>query len=116
MPKKTPKIDVLTVTLKRHIPIDRKNAASVLEAYSRADELTAAARDYGQAGITTCLNRVAALAPGVEVPAPEASEPESKSEDPRADPADESETTEPADDGMEFPDGLDRRPETAAAE
>ena len=94
MPK-TPKIDVLTVTLKRHIPIDRKNAASVLEAYSRADELTAAARDYGQAGIATCLNRVTALAPEMEVPAP----------------------ADDGLDGLDIPDHLRRTdPETAAAE
>ena len=107
MPK-TPKIDVLTVTLKRHIPIDRKNAASVLEAYSRADELTAAARDYGQAGIATCLNRVTALAPEMEVPEPkpEASEPEPVEPN-----------TEFIDDGLDIPDNLRRTdPETAAAE
>ena len=106
MPKtpKTPKIDVLTVTVKRHIPIDRKNAALVLEAYSRADELTTAARDYGEAGIATCLNRVAALAPELEVPA--AAEPPDLGDD--AGP-------EAPDDGLDIPAGLDRRAETDSA-
>ena len=94
---KTPRIDVLTVTLKRHIPIDRKNAASVLEAYSRADELTAAARDYGQAGIATCLNRVTALALEMEVPKPQPEAPD------------------PADDNLDIPERLRRTAETKTA-
>ena len=87
------KIDVITVKLTYHAPIDRSNAAAVLEVYRVADDLLAAAPKNSQPTIDKRLNRV--TAPEV---APEASA--------------------PADDNLEPPENLRRKPkgEQAAAE
>ncbi|KKK55054.1 hypothetical protein LCGC14_3078430 [marine sediment metagenome] len=82
-----PKHDVLTVKTITHIPVDPGDMDSVEQAVLRAEHLGTVAKGLGQTTTETRLNRV----PAPE-PAPEASEP-----------------TEPAADGMDFPDGLDRR-------
>ena len=106
MPK-TPKIDVITVKLTCHIPVNRDNREAVDAAYATAQGLCVAAEGLGQTTWEKRLNRVPAPAP-----APVAAEPVEGNLDPP-----ESKSEAP-DDGMDFPDGLDRRPEseTAAAE
>ena len=103
MPK-TKKIHVLTVKLTCHIPVNPGDVMSVQEAANYAEILHGAGEDYGQTTVETRLNRV----PAPE-PAPEASEPEPKSEDDGFDPQ--------PDDGLDIPDNLRRTsPEPAAAE
>ena len=95
MPK--PKIDVITVKLTVHIPVDPGDIDSVQETARRADALLRYSEGHGIASIETRLNRVPA-----PKPAPEATEAEPK----------------PADDGLDIPEPLRRtaETETAAAE
>ena len=98
MPK-TKKIDVLTVKLTVHIPLDRADATAVLDAYKRADGLLAFCSNVGKATMDWRLNRVPAPEPKAE-----ASEPEP-------------EALEPAADNLDGPSFLDRTdPKMAAAE
>lgn len=92
---KTKKIDVISGTLKFHIPIDRNDRGAVTAAYAIADGMLAASPKSYQATLATHLNRVIA-------PAPE--------------PQPELATNDPADDGLDIPDNLRREPEPAAAE
>ena len=106
MPKKTPKIDVISGTLKFHIPFDRKDRNCVIAAYAIADGILAAvqkSRDETgifQVTLESHLNRVSAPEPTPEAsgPVPEA---------PDADPPD----------NLDIPETLRRgRTEPAAAE
>ncbi len=63
------KINVLTVMLKCHIPLDPGKVVSVQLAASCAEGLREAGNKLGQTTMETRLNRISA-------PAPEASEPE----------------------------------------
>ena len=99
MPK-TPKIDVITVKLTVHIPVDPGSVDSVQEAADDVEQLLAHGNGLGQASIETRLNRVPAPEPKAE-----ASEPEPEAND-------------PADDNLDIPESLRRTAETepAAAE
>ena len=81
MPK-TPKIDVITVKLICHIPVNRSDRESVDAAYDTAHRLCDTAESLGQTTWEKRLNRIRA-----PKPAPEASEPE----------------PEPTDDGLDIP-------------
>lgn len=97
MPK-TPKIDVITVKLTVHIPVDRDDRKAVAAAYKLADSLCEAGDAIGEtAAYEARLNRVPA---------------------PRSAPEPKAETTEPPDDGLDIPERLRRTAETepAAAE
>ena len=96
MPK-TPKINVLTVTLKVDIPVDPGDVDSVQEVAGHAERLGTVARELGETTIETRLNRVSAPEPK--------SEPE----------GDEPETGASAPDGLDIPDKLRRVPKSKAA-
>ncbi len=89
MPKapKTKKIDVITVKITCHIPVERDDRESVDEAYHNAERLWLAAESLGQTTWERRLNRVPAPKP---LPQP---------------------TTE-ADDGLDVPDNLRRTADT----
>ena len=89
------KIDVITVKLVCHIPVDRSDAAAVLAAYDTAQGLCVAAEGLGQTTWEKRLNRVTAPPPK---PKPEATE------------------DNPTDDGLDIPENLRRAPKSAAAE
>ncbi len=59
----TPKIDVITVKLTCHIPVDRDDRKSVDKAYATADDLCIAAERLGRTIWEKRLNRVPALQP-----------------------------------------------------
>ncbi|KKL55643.1 hypothetical protein LCGC14_2253350 [marine sediment metagenome] len=96
MPK-TNKINVLTVKLTVHIPVDPGSVDSVQEAADDIEQLLAHGNGLGQASIETRLNRVPA-----PKPAPEASEPALAAND-------------PADDNLDIPERLRRTAETEPA-
>ena len=74
MPK-TPKIDVITVKLTCHIPVNRNNRESVDTAYGMADGLIENAEILGLTTADKRLNRVtAAPEPTAPEPEPEAAE------------------------------------------
>ena len=84
MPKT--KIDVITVKLTVHIPLDRADAESVVEAYKHAGHLLTYCSKHGcQASKEQRVNRVSAW------------------------------ETKPADDGLGIPDNLRRTAETETA-
>ena len=73
MPKKTPKINVLTVKLTVHIPVNLADSSTVREASECAIALLEFGKGYGQASMPEPhISRVSAPAPK---PAPEASAP-----------------------------------------
>ena len=92
MPKPN-KIDVISGTLKFHIPIDRNDRNAVTAAYAIADGMLAASPKSFQATLETHLNRVPA-----PKPAPEATEPE----------------PEARDGGLDIPDNLRRTAESVS--
>ena len=96
MPK-TNKINVLTVKVTVHIPVDPGDVESVNTVAVGATHLHAAAAALGEATMESRLNRVPA-----PKPAPEASEPA----------LDPGPTEPPDDDGLDIPPALDRRGDT----
>lgn len=70
MPKtpKIPKIDVITVKLTCHIPVNRDDRESVDAAYATAHGLCVAAEDLGQTTWEKRLNRVPAPKPAPQDP------------------------------------------------
>ena len=72
MPK-TPKIDVITVRLTVHIPLDRASSGAVLDAYKRAEGLLDFCSNVGESSMEKRLNRVPAPKPaddGLDIPEP----------------------------------------------
>lgn len=66
MAKKRDRIDVLTVKLTVHIPIDSGQSKSVENAAKQAEALLEDARKSGDATMTTAYGRVGAPVPVVE--------------------------------------------------
>ena len=60
---KTPKINVLTVTLKVDIPVDPGSLRSVQDAAGQSERLREVANKIGRTTVDTRLNRVPALQP-----------------------------------------------------
>ena len=57
------KINVLTGTLRIHVPIDLGSTESLLDATAHIEQLRDIASEFGQVILETRLNRVAAPAP-----------------------------------------------------
>lgn len=92
--KKTKKIDVITVKLICHIPVDTGDDESQQNVAGHVKALRELAEGLGETTVEKRLNRVSAPEPAPEV----------------TEPTPEPAATEPADDGLDIPNNLRRVP------